>query len=103
MNRVSGTAVGAPKGRVPGEESRHRGAMGARHVAGDVESIADRFDRRSSGSLSIMNARPMTRDACGAGVGDMEAAIWQRPVVAGSDDEIAAALRRDPGLEDRRR
>ena len=45
--------------RLSGQEARHRGAGRARRVGVDPEPGLDRLDRRA-GSLSIMNARPIS-------------------------------------------
>jgi hypothetical protein len=59
MNRVSGTAEGAPRGAFPARNVATAVPWAPGTVRGDPESAADRL-HRNRGSLSTMNARPST-------------------------------------------
>ena len=91
MNRVSGTAEGAPSGCFPGQEGGHRGALGAGHIRRDPEPVADRLHRDPR--VVVDHERPAQHaHACRARVRDVEAAVRQRPVIARSHDQVPAAL-----------
>ena len=90
-NRVSGAGAGGPSGASSGEEAPDRGAMRSGHVGVDAEAVADRLDRDRR--IVVDHERPADQGhACRAGMGDVEAAVGQRPVVAGPDDQVPAAL-----------
>ena len=79
-----------PKGRFPGQERGDRGALGTRHVGGYANTVADRVDR----DLGIVVDHESSADQghpCGAGVEDVEAAVGQRTVVAGSHEQVPTA------------
>ena len=77
--------------RPPGQEAPHRGAHRSRRVRVDPDAGLDRRDRR--GGVVVDHERPPDQRRAGrADMGDVKAAVGQRPVIARAHQQVLAAL-----------